>query len=119
MARDHRRLRSFTFADEFVMLVYQETACFPVEERHGLQSQIRRAAVSGAANIVEGSVRRSQAEYLRFLEIALGSLCEADYLLNLSRRLGFLSHDAEGRCKKCSEPAVKSLQKLIAYLVEA
>ena len=101
------------------MLVYRETADFPIEERYGLQSQIRRAAVSGAANIVEGSVRRSQADYLRFLEISLGSLCEADYLLNLSKRLGFLAVEAEERCRNCSEPAVRALQKLITYLADA
>jgi four helix bundle protein len=118
MSRDHRRPRAFTFADEFVLSAYRETAGFPIEERYGLQSQVRRAAVSTAANIVEGSVRRSEADYLRFLEIALGSACEADYLLSLSRRLGFLSPEAERRCKKCSEPAIQSLQKLIAYLVD-
>jgi four helix bundle protein len=118
MSRDHRRLRAFTFADEFVLCVYRETASFPLEERYGLQSQLRRAAVSATANIVEGSVRRSEADYLRFLEIALGLTCEADYLLNLSRRLGFLSAEAELRCKKCSEAAIRSLQKLITYLTE-
>jgi four helix bundle protein len=118
MSRDHRRLRAFQFADEFVMCVYRETGGFPIEERYGLQSQIRRAGVSSAANIVEGSVRRSEADYLRFLEIALGSACEAAYLLDVSRRLGFLSDEAEGRCRKCSNPTIQALQKLITYLVD-
>ena len=106
------------FADDFVICVYRETGEFPVEERYGLQSQIRRAAVSSAANIVEGSVRRGEADYVRFLEIALGSVCEAAYLLDLSRRLGFLSEEAEARCKKCSAPTIRSLQKLITHLTD-
>jgi four helix bundle protein len=116
MSRNHERLRAFRFADDFVLCVYHETSRFPADERVGLQSQIRRAAVSIAANIVEGSVRRSETDYRRFLEIALGSACEADYLVNLSRRLGFLSAESEQRCRNCSQPAIRSLQKLIDYL---
>jgi four helix bundle protein len=93
MSRDHTKLRVFQFADALATCIYRETAVFPPGERFGLQAQLRRAAVSVSANIVEGSARRSQSDYLRFLEIALGSACEVDYLVDLSRRLGFMTED--------------------------
>ncbi len=77
--RDHTKLRAFELADEVALLVYQITAKFPREEQYGLTSQIRRAAVSVPSNIVEGCARESQADYLKFLNIAFGSLRELHY----------------------------------------
>ena len=118
MSRDHTALRAFHLADGLAVCVYRETGGYPACERYGLQSQLRRAAVSVPANIVEGSARRSQTDYVRFLEIALSSACEVDYLIGLSRRLEFLTEDAEARCRNCSTPTVRSLQKLITYLTD-
>lgn len=69
--------------------VYAFSRGFPQEERYGLQSQLRRAALSAATNIVEGCARRSTGEYLNFLNIATGSAAEARYLVEVSVRLGF------------------------------
>ena len=90
--RDHTKLKAFELADEVALLTYQITSVFPKEEMYGLTSQMRRAAVSVPSNIVEGCSRPSQADYVRFLIIAFGSLRELRYQLSLSKRLGFLDN---------------------------
>lgn len=77
--RDHRNLRAFQLADELALLVYRETAGFPKEEMFGLTSQVRQAAVSVASNIAEGCGRSSDVDFLRFLDMANGSLRELQY----------------------------------------
>ena len=91
--RDHRKLKAFEMADELAILIYSITNGFPKTERYGLTSQMRRAAVSVPSNIVEGCARESQAEYLRFLEIAFGSLRELDYQYSLAKRLGYTRNE--------------------------
>ena len=77
-------------AHEFTLLVYQISRDFPVDEKFGLTSQFRRAAVSIEANIAEGYKKLSKADKLRFLNIAQGSLEECrDYII-LSRDLNFI-----------------------------
>jgi len=91
MARDHRKLRVFTLADGLVLDVYHCSRGFPPGERYGLQAQIRRAAVSAVANIVEGSARVSTREcYLLSLAGRLSLLAEAD-AVRLSSGYGELS----------------------------
>jgi four helix bundle protein len=92
--RDHTKLRAFALSDEVAVLIYRTTREFPKEEIYGLTSQMRRAAVSVPSNIVEGCARSTEAEFLRFLEIAFGSLRELHYQIGLSRQLGYFS-DAE------------------------
>jgi len=90
--RDHTKLKAFELADEVALLVYRMTTGFPKEEQYGLTSQIRRAAVSVPSIIVEGCARDSQADFLRFLTIAFGSLRELRYQLGLSNRLEYLRY---------------------------
>ena len=113
--RDHKKLRAFELADEVAMLVYRVTAGFPKEEFFGLTSQIRRAAVSVPSNIVEGCARDSEADYLRFLNIAFGSLRELHYQLTLSQRLGFLPNEDSSLI----EPKVVETEKVLNGLIRA
>jgi len=71
MGRDYTKIRAWQLADELALLVYKMTKKFPKSEVWGLTSQMRRAAVSVPANIVEGSARKSKKEYLQFLYVAI------------------------------------------------
>jgi four helix bundle protein len=113
--RDHTQLRAFELADEVVMLVYRTTAGFPKEELFGLTSQIRRAAVSVPSNIVEGCARDSEADYLRVLNIAFGSLRELHYQLHLSKHLGFSRNEDSSLL----EPKVVETEKVLNGLIRA
>jgi four helix bundle protein len=70
-------------------MVYAYTQKFPKEEMYGLTSQFRRAAVSIAANIVEGYKKRGRADKVRYLNISQGSIEEGRYYLILSEDLGY------------------------------
>jgi four helix bundle protein len=113
--RDHTKLRAFEMADEVVVLIYQATAMFPKEEIYGLTSQMRRAAVSVPSNIVEGCARDSQADYLRFLHMAFGSLRELHYQTGLSKRLGYLCNQDAALI----EPKIIETEKVLNGLIRA
>jgi four helix bundle protein len=91
--RDHTKLKAFELADALALEVYRATTTFPKDEHYGLRAQIRKAAVSTPSNIVEGCARHSEADYLRFLDMAYGSARELEYQLSLAARLGYLSAD--------------------------
>lgn len=74
---------------QLVTSVYELTTKFPPDERFGLTQQLRRAAVSVPSNIAEGCSRESQADFRRFIEIALGSAMEVRCQLSIADRLGF------------------------------
>jgi len=116
MGRDHRKLRVFSTADDLVVEIYHVTRGFPDSERFGLQTQLRRAAVSAAANIVEGSARRTTREYIHFLSMANASAAEARYLIELSHRLGLMSgSDGQSLVERYSR-LMRGLQKLVNTL---
>ena len=78
-------------AHALVLAIYRATALLPVEERFGLVSQMRRAAISVAANIAEGAKKRTARDQFNFYNIAQGSLEELRYYLILTRDLGYPS----------------------------
>lgn len=71
--------------------MYKLTGNFPTEERFGVTSQIRRSATSISANIVEGSAKRTRKDFLRYLDIAKGSVAECAFFIELAKDLGYLS----------------------------
>lgn len=113
MSRDHRKLEVFHLADRLVLELYQISKALPDSERYGLQTQLRRASVSIATNIVEGSARPSTPDYCRFLSIAHGSAREVCYLLSLCTRLGYLPDSATMRLADRYDHAAAMLQGLI------
>ena len=91
MTRSFEDIMAWQKAHSFVLAVYKETEDFPEDERFGLTSQFRRAAVSIAANIAEGYKKLSKADKLRFFNISQGSLEECRYYCILSRDLGYIN----------------------------
>ena len=90
---DYRQLVVWQKSMDLAEKIYIQTASYPREERNGLTSQMRRAATSIPSNIAEGQGRRStDEEFIRFLQIALGSLCELETQLELSLRLKLISN---------------------------
>jgi four helix bundle protein len=111
--RDHRKLRAFELADSLVLTIYDSTKSFPKDEQFGLVAQLRRGALSIASNIVEGCARESQADYLRFLDIAMGSSREVEYQLTVAYRLGYLNHDIASDLGRKADETTRVLVGLI------
>lgn len=89
--RSHRDLVVWQRSLDFVESIYRITNNFPPDERFGLTSQLRRAAVSIPSNISEGAARASAKEFAQFVSIALGSATEVETQLEIAVRLKFLS----------------------------
>jgi len=100
----HHKLTVWQKSIELVTLIYRSTASFPKHELVGLSSQMRGAAVSIPSNIAEGAARESTKEYLRFLNISLGSAAELETQIIISNNLGYLPE------------IIKMLNKLVSSL---
>jgi four helix bundle protein len=90
MPPPYENLKSWQKSHELVLAIYTETTRWPTDEKYGLISQIRRAAVSVGTNLAEGSARLGGRELRRFADIGLGSLAEVSYLLRTARDLGYM-----------------------------
>jgi len=89
-------LKVWQRSHQLVLAVYRLSKAFPADERYGLLSQLRRAALSVPTNIAEGSKRQGRQDYARFLNISEGSLVETEYLLMISRDLDYLKPEQTG-----------------------
>jgi four helix bundle protein len=89
--RDFKKYEVWQLSHAFTLRIYSNTSLFPKDELYGLTNQIRRASSSIPTNISEGCGRNSDKEFNQFLNIALGSASETEYLLILSKDLNYIS----------------------------
>jgi four helix bundle protein len=113
-----RDLAAWKKARSLVKDVYQATRTFPRDETYGLTNQIRRAAVSVPSNIAEGYGRGALNDYIRFLQMARGSLFELQTQLLLAGDLDYLDEDKVEGLTSQTEEVRRILQGLIASLVK-
>ena len=111
--KDFRSLQVWEKAHRLALDIYKATQDFLSEERYGLISQLRRAAASIPTNIAEGCGRGSDRELAQFIQIAVGSASEVEYLLELSRDLEYLSLEIY---EKLQNQIVEIRKILISFL---
>jgi len=113
--RSFRDLVVWQKAMDLCRAVYALSSGFPTDERFGLTAQVRRAAVSVPSNIAEGYGRQRTNDYLRFLGMALGSLCEVETQVVLAVPLGFVPADNVGPCVE----SIRNVDRLLCALMRA
>jgi len=118
MLKNYKELKVWQRSYQLCLEIYKMTKRFPNEERYGLTSQIRRAAVSVLSNIAEGYGRKTTPEYIRFLYIAYGSNCEMETQILLSGDLGYIEtgklemlQEGIGEVERMLKALIKSLEK--------
>lgn len=97
-------------------LIYKTLTSFPIDEKYGLVSQMKRSSISIPSNIAEGKSRGGRKEYLQFLYIAYGSASELETQLELSYRLGFLNKVEYTNIDNLLKETLKMLNKLTSNL---
>lgn len=110
----YRDLIVWQKAMSIVLKLYTETKMWPKEEVYGLTSQIRRSSISIPSNIAEGYGRNSSGDYVRFLQIASGSLYECQTQLEISYQLGYLNEERYVEINSLSIEIEKMLSSLIS-----
>ena len=114
--KDFRELKVWEKSHELTLDIYKMSLGFPKEEQFGITSQIRRAATSIGLNIAEGCGRGSDADFKRFLYIALGSATETEYCLQLALDLHYISKDLHANLNDEINEVKKMLYAFIAKL---
>jgi len=110
--QSHRDLKVWQLGMQIAEDTYALTRSFPPDERFGMTSQLRRAAVSVPANIAEGNSRETTKDYLRFLSIAVASLAEVETYLDLAQRLNFGEAAATSRIQELVDEERRMLRGL-------
>ena len=114
--RPHEGLDAWNKGIDLVEDIYKVTKDFPDEEKYGIVSQLRRAAVSVPTNIAEGAGRRTKGDYIRFLFIASGSISEVETLLAISERLDYIGEEVFKTLTDKSERVTALIGGLVKYL---
>ena len=110
MGKPHHNLEVWKRSLNFVTKTYKVTTKFPDDEKFGLVSQMRRAAVSIPSNIAEGAARNSKKEFINFLHIAQGSTAELETQILISRNLDFVSQNQ-------ADPLLKELEEISKMII--
>ena len=110
--RDIRNYDVFKLADRLALTVYRLTVTFPNEERYGLASQMRRAALSVPINLVEGAARSGARDFAHFVDIALGSCEEVRYEAHVASELGYMKPADCRQLDSAYEDVSKMLNRL-------
>ena len=112
--KDFRQLKVWEKSHQLALTVSKATKGFPKEELYGLTSQIRRSSMSIPTNIAEGCGRFTDANFARFLQMAMGSASETEYQLILARDLDFLPKDSYEKL----HTEVEEVKRMLASLLK-
>ena len=110
MGIPHHKLEVWRRSLNLVTKIYKKTVQFPADEKFGLVSQMRRAAVSIPSNIAEGAARNSKKEFINFLHIAQGSASELETQILISGNLDFVSQSQ-------ADPLLKELEEISRMII--
>ena len=110
---NHQRLDLYGYSKQFVLACYKLTMQLPPDEKFGMISQIRRAALSVHLNISEGASRKSEAERKRFYEIARGPLIQIDAALDIAIDLKYIVKEEQGKLGELMIRCFHLLTKMI------
>jgi four helix bundle protein len=116
--RDFKKYEIWQLSHAFTLKIYSNTSLFPKDEMYGITSQIRRASSSIPTNISEGCGRNSDKEFNQYLNIALGSASETEYLIILSRDLNYIDTETFEILEKEMNTIKSKIYKLKQILIQ-
>ena len=114
--KNYQTLEVWTSSIKMIKMIYKETTKFPKEELYGLTSQIRRAAVSVAANFAEAHGRQYKKDSIHFLHISRGSICELEALLSVALEVEMISTEDFAQISEVVEKTSRLLNGYINYM---